>query len=50
MHWLLSGPLWFTSWISFVSVFILCTAESLSLLYLLFISDLYVLGDDVWIS
>ena len=29
---------------------VLCTVESLSLLYLLFISDLYVLGDDALIS
>ena len=27
-----------------------CTVESLSLLYLLFYLDLYVLGDDAWIS
>ena len=35
---LLSGPLGFTCWISFALVFSLGTADSLSLLYLLFIS------------
>ena len=29
---------------------VLCTVESLSLLYLFFYLDLYVLGDDAWIS
>ena len=29
---------------------VLCTVESLSLIYLLFILDLYVLGVDAWIS
>ena len=29
---------------------VLCTVESLSLVYLLFYLDLYVLGDDAWIS
>ena len=46
MLWLLSGPPVFTCWI-FAPVSVLCT-------YLCFISflylDLYVLGDDVWIS
>ena len=28
----------------------LCTVESLSLLYLFLYLDLYVLGDDAWIS
>ena len=36
MLWLLSGPSGFTCWISFVQYSGLCTAESLSLFYLLF--------------
>ena len=50
MIWLLSGPRGFACWILLLWYSVLCTVESLSLLYLLFISDLYVLGDDAWIS
>ena len=48
MLWLLSGPKRLTCLIFFVPVLCLCTVESLSLLYLLFYLDLYVLGDDAW--
>ena len=50
MFLLLSGPPGFTYWISFALVFIFCTVDSLSLFYLLFYLDSYVLGDDAWIS
>ena len=46
MLWLMSGPPQFTCWISFV----LCTFESLSLLYLFLYLDLYALGHDTWIK
>ena len=50
MLWLLSDPPGFAFWISFARVYSLCTVESFSLLYFLFYLDLYVLGDDAWIS
>ena len=43
MLWLLPGPLGFTCWISFVSVSVLCTVESLFLLDLFLYLDLDVL-------
>ena len=43
---LLSGPPGFTCWIFLLRFSVLFTGESLSLLYLIFYLDVYVLGDD----
>ena len=57
MLWLLSGSPGFTFWISFALVFSFMNLQFFYVLlspYLYFISflylDLYVLGDDAWIS
>ena len=50
MLWLFVGPERVNQWISFAPVFSFITVESLSLLYLLVIYDLYVLGDIALIS
>ena len=46
MLWLLSGPAGFACWVSFAPVFLSPYLCFISFLYL----DLYVLGDDEWIS
>ena len=48
--WLLLLDLLCLDGVYLLGFFCFGTVESLSLLYLLFISDLYVLGDDAWIS
>ena len=50
MLWLLSGAPGFTCWLFLLRYIVLFTVESLFLIYLIFISDLYVLGDDAVIS
>ena len=49
--WLLSGPLGFIGWVSFAPVFsfMFCCILIFALSPFLYL-DLYVLGDDAWIS
>ena len=47
MLWLLSGHQGLPVGFLLLQYSVLCTVESLSLLYLLLYLDLYVLGDDV---
>ena len=46
MLWMLLGPPGFNCWISFARYSVLWTVEFLYLLYLLYYSNLYVLGDN----
>ena len=50
MLWLLSGTQEYICWVFSLQYLVLCTVESLSLLYFFLYLDLYVFGDNALIS